>query len=499
MGFYILKFSCSLAIFLGFYKLALERESFHVFKRFYLIGSLVISFIIPLIFLVNYVEPIVVANSLSVSGFTPELTARVQGGQDRSIDSPLIILVIYSLGLLFFGLKFVQNLVDLIGRIQQNPKIKEGGLYKVLVDSAITPHTFLNHTFYNSSAYVEAEIPQEVIWHEEVHARQLHSLDVLFVEVLQLIMWFNPLIYMVKKLIKLNHEFLADRGVLNRGVLASHYQKIVLLYAVNGGSHSVFSNAFYFSFIKKRFTIMKTKTTQRAMFVRFLLLIPIIAMTFLSLSGRTVKVLPPDEVIVHQSSQLDAIPVQDESISAIEEYNRLAKHYNQYPSYDFVTKVKDMWRIRHLYEELSEQERVEAEPYPKSTTTLTIIITNKGDYKTQEGEKLTIESIENMLKQLSQEERSNAFVFSDELSVGKYIRDRGALNRGSVPPNDVYINLYSEEFVAGKYVNTNESPKFIEKNGMKLATPALVNPALNEFVEEWHSMFRKYGVHVDYN
>lgn len=244
---------------------------------------------------------------------------------------------------------------------------------------------------------------------------------------------------------------------------------------------------------------MKTKTTQRAMFVRFLLLIPIIAMTFLSLSGRTVKVLPPDEVIVHQSSQLDAIPVQDESISAIEEYNRLAKHYNQYPSYDFVTKVKDMWRIRHLYEELSEQERVEAEPYPKSTTTLTIIITNEGDYKTQEGEKLTIESIENMLKQLSQEERSNAFVFSDELSVGKYIRDRGALNRGSVPPNDVYINLYSEEFVAGKYVNTNESPKFIEKNGMKLATPALVNPALNEFVEEWHSMFRKYGVHVDYN
>ncbi|MCB0454859.1 MAG: M56 family metallopeptidase, partial [Aequorivita sp.] len=111
-------------------------------------------------------------------------------------------------------------------------------------------------------------------FHEETHARQKHSLDIVFATLLQIVFWFNPLFYFIKKSIKLNHEFLADRAVLKTGAKISEYQKILLAFSSNAATPSL-AHSLNYSSIKKRFTLMKTHTSQRAIWLRSLLILPL--------------------------------------------------------------------------------------------------------------------------------------------------------------------------------------------------------------------------------
>ena len=84
----------------------------------------------------------------------------------------------------------------------------------------------------------------------------------LFIELLNVIFWFNPLFYYLKKSIKLNHEFLADRAVLNKGVSLTAYQEILLAFSSNPNEPQL-ANAINYSSIKKRLIIMKTNTSKK--------------------------------------------------------------------------------------------------------------------------------------------------------------------------------------------------------------------------------------------
>ncbi|MBO3697924.1 M56 family metallopeptidase [Roseivirga sp. E12] len=503
MLIYILKFSCCLAIFLAFYKLALEKTSVHKFKRIYLLTAICLALIIPELTFTTYTE----TTKIQLPIPSMIITEQVESFTEREvIESPVnfwpfALYGVYFIGLALFATKFFINFFKIILRIKRNPKLKEVSLIKVLLREEVIPHTFLKYVFYNRKKFINEEIPKEVIWHEEIHAKQLHSVDVLLIELLQVVFWFNPLIRLTKNYMKLNHEYLADRGVLEKGVKPGLYQQIVLAFAINK-LPSDLVNAFQFSFIKKRFTIMKTRTTKRAMVLRCLLLLPLVSLTLFSFSSRNTEVLPS---IVERSEPIleeVILMVQDEGLTTLEEYNKLARQYKNYPPYDFVTKAKDMYRMWTLHEQLTASEKTKAEPYFRSTSTLTIFITNDGKYLMDGEEEVSIESLESIFKQLTAEEMSEAYAFSDETDVGRYVRDNRARNMSLESLNHIYINLYSEEFVHGKVINkkpTVEAGEAMKKLGVKFVAPALVNPKLKTYVDDLHQMFRKYGIKVDYD
>jgi len=482
----------------------LEKESIHSFKRYYLLGAILLALIIPQITFTTYVEPIRLSTTLMQETSSGGLQFN-SGSRWIYVNPvnhwPTILYTIYFLGVFLSAFKFLRNLYKITTRIRRNPKIKESRLTKVLLWGEVIPHTFLSYIFYNRKKFQNGEIPQEVIWHEEVHAKQWHSIDVLIVELFQIVLWFNPLIRLTKNCIKLNHEFLADQGVLKKGVKPGLYQQIVLAFAINK-LPSDLVNAFQFSFIKKRFTIMKTKTTKKAMVLRSLLFLPLLSLTLFSFSSRRTEVKSLEEKPVLDAME-EVLPViQDEVINTVDEYNKLAKYYGEYPPYDFVTKAKDMWKMRHLYERMSTEERAGAEPYPKSTTSLTISITNDGKYLRDYETEMSLSEIEALFKGLTTEELSNAFVFSQELGGRKYIKERRDLNRSDFPPNDIYIHLYSEEFVNGKVVNSKVAEDHLKgafkDSKVRFATAALVNPKLKSYVAELHTMFKKYGIKINY-
>jgi len=356
MEIYILKSAACLGILFFFYKLFLENENMHTFKRFYLLASLVAAFLIPFITFTSYVEASesltnVVMTENSGLGFI------VSEAEIATNYVPLILWSLYGLGVMFFSFRFFRNLKNLILKIKRNPKLKINRIINVLINNDVTPHTFFSYIFLNKKRFENNEIPSEVLLHEQTHALQKHSIDVLIIELIQIIFWFNPLIYFIKHAIKLNHEFLADQAVLKKGITSNNYQNLLLAFSSNATPQ--LANSINYSSIKKRFTIMKTETSKKSMLVRSLLLLPLLALLLISFSTT--------ELVTKNESSIE-IPLEDlqekASKSQIAEYNKLAKKYNAMSDDAMIVKKKDVERLKTIYTLMTESQRKNAEPFP---------------------------------------------------------------------------------------------------------------------------------------
>ena len=340
MLIYLLKSGACLAIFMTFYTFFLEKENMHVFKRYYLLGALIIAFAIPVITFTQYIE--VPALPIVKESFAPVVFYTESVPQIEETNYlPFILWSIYALGILVFGLLFIKNLIQIALKIKRNPKQKSKHIIHVLLNDLITPHTFFKYIFLNKSKFEKQSIPQEVFWHEEAHAKQNHSIDVLFIELLQVIFWFNPLIYFTKHAIKMNHEFLADRAVLNKGISLPTYQHILLAFSSNA-SESPLANAINYSstrhaasVIKKRFTVMKTHTTKQKIWLRSLVLLPLLALTLYGFSEKK-------EVVTFSATQnLSSDTIQDILIY-IDENNAISLNGNPVKIEDLETEINNL-------------------------------------------------------------------------------------------------------------------------------------------------------------
>ncbi|WP_051941692.1 M56 family metallopeptidase [Maribacter forsetii] len=283
-----------MGIFLLFYKLLLEKESMHHFKRFFLLTAVIVSFIIPQIVFTEYVEiePTTAVIQIKSINEPQNIPPVVQAIEKSPMNWYLILWTIYGLGVAGFAFRFMYNLLKIWKRIRNNPKTKHSTIYRILLKEQLPPHTFLKYIFLNKQKFETKSIPNSVLLHEETHAIQRHSLDVLFLEVLQVVFWFNPLIYVYKKTIKLNHEFLADSAVLNGQEDHLNYQNTLLSYLSNDSFNTHQSvgiaNAINYSSIKKRFIIMKKQTSKKGIAIRSLLLLPVLALLLYGFSQKNV-------------------------------------------------------------------------------------------------------------------------------------------------------------------------------------------------------------------
>ncbi len=284
-----------MGIFLVFYKLLLERESMHHFKRFFLLTALIISLIIPQIVFTEYIEaePTPAVTQVLTINEQPEITPIVHEMEESPMNWTLILYTLYGLGIAIFGFRFLYNIAKLWIRVRRNTQIKFNSLVKVLLKEELPPHTFLRYIFLNKQKFESKSIPAAVLLHEETHAKEWHSLDVLFIELLQVLFWFNPLIYVFKRSIKLNHEFLADSAVIKGQENQLQYQNTLLSYLSNDNFHTHQSvgiaNAINYSSIKKRFIIMKKQTSKRGILIRSVLVFPLMVLLLVSFSSRSTE------------------------------------------------------------------------------------------------------------------------------------------------------------------------------------------------------------------
>jgi len=255
---YLLKSGILLLIFYTVYKLWLENEKMFRFNRGYLIISLVFSLIIPLQ-LFSF-EPFLDANLKTIQ--LEEIIIRSNNVIQNKISiyyiATIVLSMTYAIGVLLLSIRFALNLNSFHKKSKNNKVQFINGEKVILINEPILPHSFWDAIFISLNDYESNNIPSELIAHEKAHLAQKHSLDILFIEVLQIIFWFNPLFILYKKAIKLNHEFLADEAVNNQFNSVSYYQDLLLNVASNKTSIALASNVNY-SITKKRFLMMAKK------------------------------------------------------------------------------------------------------------------------------------------------------------------------------------------------------------------------------------------------
>ena len=280
---FLTKSTLSLMVFLVFYHLILEREKMHVFNRFYLLFSIVISLAIPfitfeIIKIVPVVESTEILNTVAVPSVVPE-------NEELKNMMPIEENISFTLftAWAFYGIiscllliKFVKNVRKLILKSKSNPIVKYRNANLVLIDEKTIPHTFLNSIFINFDDYNHQNIEDELFAHEFVHVYQKHTLDILFIELLKIIFWFNPIFIFYKKAIQLNHEFLADEEIVKNHDNVAFYQNLLLQKGNNNQTIYLASNLNYLV-TKKRLIMMTKSTSQKIAVLKKIAIVPILA------------------------------------------------------------------------------------------------------------------------------------------------------------------------------------------------------------------------------
>jgi hypothetical protein len=188
---------------------------------------------------------------------------------------PILLWSIYGLVTTLFIIRFLSNLLKIISKIKSNKRVDYKNATLVLLKEKVLPHTFLNYIFINEIDFNNQKIEAELFSHELTHVTQNHTFDVLFIEILKTIFWFNPIYIFYKKAIQLNHEFLADEIVVNSYNNIPFYQNLLLSKANDNRPLYLTSNLNYL--LTKKRLIMMTKTkSQTKSVLKQILLIPFI-------------------------------------------------------------------------------------------------------------------------------------------------------------------------------------------------------------------------------
>jgi bla regulator protein BlaR1 len=316
---------------LAFYHLVLKNTSLFKFNRIYLLMSLLITFTAPLVVIHQHaasLPSIPALPSFPSVAATPhiKLTSIEQYGVINTINGhnhplPVKKQINYFLyGILIYGfvaivllLRFFRNLYIIYNAASCSEKLREGKTWLVLVDDALVPHTFLNRIFLNKQAYLENSIEQSVIDHEMAHATGYHSLDVIFIALLQAIFWFNPFLFLYRRVVQLNHEFIADAAAIKQTESISGYQQLLLSKISLRPGLSIASQ-FNYSVTKKRLIMMTKHTSAKTAWAARIVVIPVIAVAFLFFCNHTSGMQPNKDsnTLVHSKQ---AVPNQRKQLS----------------------------------------------------------------------------------------------------------------------------------------------------------------------------------------
>lgn len=271
---FLIHFVLGLTLSYMIYHFLLRKEKMHQFNRFYLISILVLSVVVPLL------------NIRLVSDIVSPVQVLAWNASDSfgvwSFSSYLWTTYFLISGL--FLLRFFYNLWTIIRKIRASHRVVVSNRTFVLVEENILPHTFLHFIFVSREEYEKQRIEEELFTHEQTHASEYHTLDVLFVELYQCVFWFNPVLILVKKAIRLNHEFIADEKVIRAHQNIPEYQYLLLDLVGRKPYHGL-SSSINYSITKRRFNMMGREPSKWTSGLIKLMVAPVLLLFVFMFSG----------------------------------------------------------------------------------------------------------------------------------------------------------------------------------------------------------------------
>ncbi|WP_411894723.1 M56 family metallopeptidase [Winogradskyella sp. A2] len=288
---YLLKATIVLAVFYVCYFFFLRKETFFNHNRWYLLGGLLISLLLPLIIIPIHVtvEPQTVSQQLYTFSENAPLLNKVQ---KESFNWMNLLLGVYAIGLVIFLVHFMFQFGSLIWLLLTNPKNKDGIYTYVIVNNKISPFSFFKWIVYNPKSFNQTEL-QLMLTHEKVHANQLHSIDILFAQLACSIFWFNPIVWLYRRDVRQNLEYIADFETHLESANTKEYQHLLLKTSIADQQISL-SNNFYNSLIKERIVMLQKSRSNGKKQWRYFLILPILAGLLMSMNTETIYIESED-------------------------------------------------------------------------------------------------------------------------------------------------------------------------------------------------------------
>lgn len=338
----------------------LEREKMFKFNRVYLLLSFVFSMSIPLLVFEhsNTYLPLE-TNVFNEVIKNAEGVKSVASVADINSKSPFLsIWAVYFIVAFVLFIRFAKNLFSILERVSKNQSINYKNCKLILLEDKVPPHSFWSYIFLNKDDYHKGRIDREVLIHEYAHVLQKHSLDVLFLELLQVACWFNPFIFFYKKAVLLNHEFLADEAVIKEFSDIKHYQKL-LLETAQSTQILLISSDFNYLFTKKRLIMMTKSKSFKSVILKQIAIVLVFGISIFIFSN---KIEAQNPVVKKDTPSLLSNQNGIDS-KQLQEYQRIvAKGKNA--KGNFIVKQfseTDVKRMEELFLSMSNEQQIEQE------------------------------------------------------------------------------------------------------------------------------------------
>lgn len=272
---YLLQVNVGLILFYALYKLVCTRDTFFRSRRFILIVSLVLPFILPFIDVREWLESrdrMIMLTHFDYSAVLPEI---VVGSEAAETGNRVFVLsewigYLYLAGVLVLLVRLAIQAFSLYRLIVRMPEKEINGVRVKCLNDPSGPFSFFGWIFLNPATVKKDEL-DEILTHEVAHVKQRHSVDVLLAEMVSICCWINPFAWLLKREVRLNLEFLADRKVMEAGFATKSYQYHLLGLAYN---HKYgLSNNFNFSHLKQRIIMMNKKKSNAAGHIKYALFV----------------------------------------------------------------------------------------------------------------------------------------------------------------------------------------------------------------------------------
>ena len=272
------KAAIALAVFYMFYRLLLSKETFHRFNRIVLLGTAALSFVLPLC-VITFKEVVVVpAMTASSETFTCEVAGTAAMVPEVSEPIwPVILCSLFALGALAVLVHVVFSIIGIRRMIRSGrSEALESGETLIITETDTAPFSWMKYIVISREDYESGY--SQILTHEKAHIALRHSWDILFVDMITALQWFNPAIWMLKADLRALHEFEADDAVLRSGANIKEYQYLLIRKAVSKSGYSV-ANSFNHSTLKARITMMLNKKSSRMSAWKALYVIPLVGIS----------------------------------------------------------------------------------------------------------------------------------------------------------------------------------------------------------------------------
>ena len=267
-----------LAVFYMFYRLLLSKETFHRLNRIVLLGTAALSFILPCC-VITFHKVVTLPEAQPVSLIQDE-ASMVTGALVTEAGEPFwqyAVCAVFVLGALVVLSSTVISIVKVMGIIRSGQhKVLESGETLVIVEDNITPFSWMRYIVLSKDDY--GSTCSQILVHEKAHIALKHSWDILLLDFISALQWFNPAIWMLKADLRAIHEFEADDAVLRSGANVKEYQYLLIKKAVGKSGYSV-ANSFNHSTLKLRITMMLNKKSTRMSAWKALYVIPLVGIS----------------------------------------------------------------------------------------------------------------------------------------------------------------------------------------------------------------------------